>query len=185
VADLIAFAKAAPLKLTYASTGRGGTPHLTMEWLMAAANMELVHVPYAKGLAPALNDLLGGHIDLMFANLADAKPHVEAGRLKALAVTSADTISSLPGIQPISRTIPGLVAETWFALAAPSETPSPIVAKIALDVSSALKSPALTERFRTLSLHAVGNSPNDASAFVEADARRWQSVIEKIGLEPE
>jgi tripartite-type tricarboxylate transporter receptor subunit TctC len=185
VAELIAFAKAAPVKLNYASTGKGGTPHLTMEWLMSSANLELVHVPYARGLAPALNDLLGGHVDLMFANLSDAKPHVEAGKLKALAVTSADPISSLPGVPPISRVIPGLLVETWFALAAPGETPAPIVAKIASDVASVLMSPAVTERLRTLSLTPVGNSPKDASAFVEADASRWQSVIEKIGLKPE
>jgi tripartite-type tricarboxylate transporter receptor subunit TctC len=183
--ELITFAKAAPGKLNYASTGNGGTPHLTMEWLMSSANLELVHVPYAKGLAPALNDLVGGHVDLMFANLSDAKPHVAAGKLKALAVTSADPINSLPGVPPISRIVSGLLVETWFALAAPSDTPAPIVAKIASDVAFVLTSPAVTERLRTLSLTPVGNSPKDASAFVEADAKRWQGVIEKIGLKPE
>jgi len=185
LAELITFAKAAPGKLNYASTGKGGTPHLTMEWMMSSANLELVHVPYAKGLAPALNDLLGGHVDLMFANLSDAKPYVEAGKLKALAITSADPINSLPGVPPISGVIPGLVVETWFALAAPSGTPAPIVAKIASDVASVLRSSAVAERLQTLSLTSVGNSPKDASAFVEADAKRWQSVIEKIGLKPE
>ena len=106
IAELIAFAKAAPVRLNYASTGKGGTPHLTMEWLMSSTNLELVHVPYAKGLAPALNDLLGGHVDLMFANLSDAKPHVEAGTLTAIAVTSGDPINSLPGVQPISGQFP-------------------------------------------------------------------------------
>jgi tripartite-type tricarboxylate transporter receptor subunit TctC len=185
VAELMALARARPLALKYASTGTGGTPHLTMEWLMATANVQLVHVPYAKGLAPAFNDLLGGHVDLMFANLADAKPHVDAGRLKALAVTSVDMVDALPGIQPISRTIAGLIAETWFALAAPSETPSPVVRKIAQDVAAALRTPAVAERFRTLSLNAIGSSPEEASAFVEADSRRWRSVIDKIGLHPE
>ena len=185
LAELITFAKAAPGKLNYASTGKGGTPHLTMEWMMSSANLELVHVPYPKGLAPALNDLLGGHVDLMFANLSDAKPYVEAGKLKALAITSADPINSLPGVPPISGVIPGLVVETWFALAAPSGTPAPIVAKIASDVASVLRSSAVAERLQTLSLTSVGNSPKDASAFVEADAKRWQSVIEKIGLKPE
>jgi tripartite-type tricarboxylate transporter receptor subunit TctC len=185
VAGLIAFAKTAPAKLNYASTGKGGTPHLTMEWLMSSAKLEFAHVPYAKGLAPALNDLLGGHVDLMFANLSDAKAHVEAGRLKALAVTSAGPISSLPGVSPISRVVPGLVVETWYALAAPSATPAPIAAKIASDVAAVLKSPVVTERLRTMSLTPVGNSPSEASAFVEADAKRWQSVIETIGLKPE
>ena len=183
IADLIKYAKST--KLSYASTGKGGTPHLTMEWLMSAADVQFVHVPYAKGLAPALNDLLGGHVDLMFANLSDAKSHVEAGKLKALAVTSADAIGELPGVEPISRSIPGLVAETWYALAAPSQTPDPTMAKIASDVKLVLTSAAVTARLRTMSLTAVGSSSKDASAFVEADARRWQSVIEKIGLQAE
>jgi tripartite-type tricarboxylate transporter receptor subunit TctC len=182
-AELIRHAKSA--KLSYASTGKGGTPHLTMEWLMSTANVQLVHVPYAKGLAPALNDLLGGHVDLMFANLSDAKSHVEAGRLKALAVTSADATSALPGVEPISRLFPGLVAETWYALAATGGTPAPVVAKIASDVRSVLMSAPVTARLAAMSLTAVGSSPKDASAFVEDDARRWQSVIEKIGLQAE
>jgi tripartite-type tricarboxylate transporter receptor subunit TctC len=183
VADLVEHAKSNTL--SYASTGKGGTPHLTMEWLKWAAEMQLVHVPYARGLAPALNDLLGGQVDLMFANLSDARPHIEAGKIKALAVTSADPIGILPGIEPISRTFPGLVVETWYALAAPGETPVPIVTKIASDVASVLSGPVITERFRTMSLSVIGSSPNDAAAFVEDDARRWQSVIQKVGLQAE
>jgi len=183
VADLVKHAKSS--KLSYASTGKGGTPHLTMEWLMSAADVQLVHVPYAKGLAPALNDLLGGHVDLMFANLSDARPHVEAGKLKALAVTSADAISAFPRVEPISRSFPGLIAETWYALAAPGETPAPIAAKIASDVRSVLTSAPVTARLEMMSLTTVASYPRDASAFVEDDARRWQSVIEKIGLRAE
>lgn len=183
VADLIKHARTT--KLSYASTGKGGTPHLTMEWLMSAADVQLVHVPYAKGLAPALNDLLGGHVDLMFANLSDAKNQVEAGKLKALAVTSADAIEALPGVEPISRAVPGLIAETWFALAAPGETPAPIVAKIASDVKAVLTSAPVTARLKAMSLTTVGSSPQDAAAFVEEDASRWRGVIEKIGLQPE
>jgi tripartite-type tricarboxylate transporter receptor subunit TctC len=182
VAELIALARTAPVKLSYASTGKGGTPHLTMEWVRSATGLELAHVPYPKGLAPALNDLIGGHVDLMFANLSDAKPHVEGGKLKALAVTSADPDGRLPGVPPISRDIPGLVAETWFALAAPGRTPAATVTTISADVASALKSAAVSDRLLTLSLTPVGNAPKDASTFVEADAKRWQNVIEKIGL---
>jgi tripartite-type tricarboxylate transporter receptor subunit TctC len=183
--EFMTFAKASPVKLSYASTGRGGTPHLTMEWLTSAANLDLAHVPYARGLAPALNDLLGGHVDLMFANLSDAKPHAEAGRLKALAVTSAEPSSALPGVAPISSVVPGLVAETWYGVAAPGETPAPLLARIAADISAVLTTPVISERLRAMSLTPVGSAPSDAAAFVEADARRWQSVIEKIGLRPE
>ena len=158
VADFIKHAKTT--KLTYASTGKGGTPHLTMEWFMSAANVQLVHVPYAKGLAPALNDLLGGHVDLMFANLSDAKSHVEAGTLKALAVTSTDEISALPRVEPISRSFPGLIAEAWYALAAPGETPAPIVEKIASDVKSVLTSAPVTARLS-------GDDLDDSGQFSE------------------
>jgi tripartite-type tricarboxylate transporter receptor subunit TctC len=185
VAGLQSMAAAAPRQLSYASTDKGGTPHLTMEWLMSAAGFELVHVPYPKGLAPALNDLLGGHVDLMFANLSDARPHVESGKLKALGVGSAEPVSVLPGVPPISRVVPGLLTETWYALAAPGETPPGIVAKIAADVASVLANPVIVERFRALSLTPVGNAPADAAAFVETDAKRWQNVIETIGLKPE
>jgi tripartite-type tricarboxylate transporter receptor subunit TctC len=185
LAEFMAFAKAPPVKLSYASTGRGGTPHLTMEWLTSAANLDLAHVPYARGLAPALNDLLGGHVDLMFANLSDAKPHVEAGRLKALAVTSAEPNGALPGVAPLSRVVPGLVAETWYGVAAAGETPAPLLARIASDIGSVLATPAIAERLRAMSLTPVGSAPGDAAAFVEADVRRWQAVIEKIGLKPE
>jgi tripartite-type tricarboxylate transporter receptor subunit TctC len=185
VTDLLALAKAEQAKLNYASTGKGGTPHLTMEWLMSSSGLQLTHVPYAKGLAPALNDLLGGHVDLMFANLSDVRALVAAGKLKALGVTSAGPVDSLPGVQPVSRVVDGLVAETWFALAAPGETPAPIVAKIASDVTLALASPAVRERLLAMSLTPVASSPKDAAAFVEADAKRWQAVIEKIGLQAE
>jgi tripartite-type tricarboxylate transporter receptor subunit TctC len=185
ITELVQVAKTASTELSYASTGKGGTPHLTMEWLMSATGARLMHVPYTKGLAPALNDLLGGHVDLMFANLSDARPHLEAGKLKALGITSAEPMDALPGVQPISRTIPGLIAHTWYALAAPSETPTLVVSKIAADVASALASPAVVERLRTMSLTPVGSSPKEAAAFVEADSARWQAVIEKVGLKPE
>lgn len=183
VAELINYAKST--KLNYASTGKGGTPHLTMEWLASAAGIQLEHIPYPKGLAPAMNDLLGDHVDLMFANLSDARAYVVSGKLKALGVTSAEPVSTLPGIDPIARVIPGLIMETWFGLAAPSETPATIVTKIALDTAAVLGSPNVTERLRTMSLTAVGSSPTDASAYVDADARRWSGVIKKIGLQPE
>jgi tripartite-type tricarboxylate transporter receptor subunit TctC len=183
--DFIRLARTVPEKLSYASTGKGGTPHLTMEWLRTATQVELVHVPYSRGLAPALKDLLGGHVQLMFANLSDARPHVEAGRLKALAVTSAEPVGSLPGVAPAARVVPGLVAETWYGIATADATPAPTVARIAADVGAILASPAAGERLRAMSLTPVGNSPADAAAFVDSDARRWQGVIEMIGLKPE
>lgn len=185
VADLVALQRTEQAKLNYASTGRGGTPHLMMEWLMSSESLKFTHVPYTKGLAPALNDLLAGHVDLMFANLSDVRAHVAAGKLKALGVTSAGPVGSLPGVQPISRVVQDLVAETWYGLAAPSGTPASVVAKISSDVTLALMSPTVSERLQAMSLTPVMSSPKDATAFVEADAKRWRAVIEKIGLQPE
>jgi tripartite-type tricarboxylate transporter receptor subunit TctC len=183
--EFIALAKATPGKLNYASTGRGGTPHLTMEWLKVTAGINLVHVPYAKGFAPALNDLVGGHVDVMFANLPDAKSLVAAGQLKAIAVASADPIDELPHVAAISRELPGFKSVTWFALAAPRATPASTVDKIFQDVAAAMKDRTIVDRLRALSLAAVVNSPAEAAIFVQEDAQRWQKVIDLIGLPPE
>jgi tripartite-type tricarboxylate transporter receptor subunit TctC len=185
LAELIALAKATPGKLNYASTGRGGTPHLTMEWLKSKTGMDLVHVPYASGPGAALNDLLGGHVDVMFVNLSDAKPLVKAGQLKALAVSGDSQTDDLPGVSAISRDIPGFMSVTWFAIAAPSGTPAAVVQKISVDIAQILKSPAVVERLRTFAVSGKGSSPEAAAEFVGADSRRWQSVIGSIGLQPE
>jgi tripartite-type tricarboxylate transporter receptor subunit TctC len=183
--DLITLAKASPGKLTYASTGRGGTPHLTMEWLKFAAGMDMVHVPYAKGFAPALSGLLGANVDLMFGNLSDIKHLVRSGQLKAVAVASEGPVEELNDVVPMSRHIPGFVSTTWFAVAAPASTPEPILKALARDVSEAIRTPQVTDRLEKLSLRGVGNTPEEAAAFVREDVKRWQSVIKLIGLEPE
>jgi tripartite-type tricarboxylate transporter receptor subunit TctC len=156
-----------------------------MEWLKVATGINLIHVPYPKGFAPALNDLIGGHVDVMFVNLADAKPLITAGRLNAIAVANPDSVNELPGVSPISREVPGFKAATWFALAAPRATPPSIVEKISQDVTVAMKDPAIIDRLKGLSLTAVLNAPSEAAVFVQEDAQRWQKVINLIGLEPE
>jgi len=183
--DLIALAKAAPGKLSYASTGRGGTPHLTMEWLKLEAGIELAHVPYPKGFAPALTDLIGGHVDFIFANLADARNLINDGRAKALGVASDGPIEDLKGVAPISRDIPGFVSLTWFALAAPPRTPDAVIQKIASDVRAAIAAPSVVSRLSTLSLTPVAKSPAEANLFVKEETERWSRVIKLIGLEPE
>ncbi len=183
--ELIALAKASPGKLNYASTGRGGTPHLTMEWLKHEAGIDLVHVPYAKGYPQALTDLVAGQIDVMFANLSDARPLIQSGRLKAIAVADTNPLEEFPGALPISGQIPGFRSLTWFAIAAPRATSSTIVEQISNDVATAMKSPSVIGRLKALSLMPVESSPVEASTFVEEDARRWHKVIDLIGLQPE
>jgi tripartite-type tricarboxylate transporter receptor subunit TctC len=183
--ELIALAKATPGKLNYASTGRGGTPHLTMEWFMLSTRINLVHVPYPKGFAPALNDLVGGHVNVMFANLADANALVAAGQLKAIAVASAEPIDALPGVMPISREVAGFESVTWFALAAPRGTAPSTVETIFRHISVAMKDPRVVDRLRMLSLTPMVNTPTEATTFVQEEAHRWQKVINLIGLPAE
>jgi tripartite-type tricarboxylate transporter receptor subunit TctC len=183
--ELIALAKASPGKLNYASTGRGGTPHLTMEWLKLETGIDLVHVPYAKGYPQALTDLVGGQVDLMFVNLSDAKQLIQSGQLKAIAVGDANPIKGLTDVSPISRQIPGFTSLTWFAIAAPRATPRPVVEQISADVAFAMKSPIVADRLKALSLTLVETAPAEASSFVEEEAERWHKVINRIGLQPE
>lgn len=183
--ELIALAKSSPGKLNYASTGRGGTPHLTMEWLKREAGIDLVHVPYAKGYPQALTDLIGGQVDIMFSNLSDAKALIQSGQLKAIAVADANPIEGLPAALPISRHIPGFTSLTWFAIAAPRATSRAIVEQISTDVAAVMRSPSVTGRLEALSLTPIESSPAEASNFVEEDARRWHKVIDLIGLQPE
>jgi len=181
--ELIALAKASPGKLNYASTGRGGTPHLTMEWLKLETGIDLVHVPYAKGYRQALIDLVGGQVDLMFVNLSDAKQLIQSGQLKAIAVADANPIKDFIDVSPISREIPGFTSLTWFAIAAPGATPRPIVEQISADVAFAMKSPTVADRLEALSLTLVETAPAEASSFVEEEAARWHKMINRIGLQ--
>jgi tripartite-type tricarboxylate transporter receptor subunit TctC len=185
LSELIALAKPSPGKFTYASTGKGGTPHLTMEWLKLAARIDMVHIPYPKGYAPALTDLIAGHVDLMFANLSDAKRLIDGGELKAIAVASNGPVNDLRGVMPVSQNFPELISQTWMALAAPRGLPPSIADKIVADVGVAMRAPSMVGRLKTLSLTSVVNSPAEAAILVEQDARRWQKVVNMIGLRPE
>jgi tripartite-type tricarboxylate transporter receptor subunit TctC len=121
----------------------------------------------------------------MFANLSDAKPLIQSGRLKAIAVADINPLEELPGAMPISGHIPGFTSVTWFAIAAPRGTPQPIVEQISDDVAAAMKSLSATGRLEALSLTLVESTSVEASRFVEEDARRWHKVIDLIGLQPE
>ena len=183
--ELIALAKAAPGKLSYALTGRGGTPHLTMEWLKHGAGIELTHVPYPRGFPAALTDLIGGHVDLIFANLSDARNLIRDGQARAIAVASDAPIGDLPDTAPISRELRGFVSLTWFALAAPRATLDSLVQKISSDVGAAIATPSVRSRLDALSLTPIATNPADAALFVKEETERWQKVIKLIDLQPE
>jgi len=176
VEELIAFAKANPEKLTYASQGSGSTAHLTAELFKLNAKVNLTHIPY-KGDAPALTDLLAGRVDLMFGNIGAFGQYVRAGRLKVLAVTSKERLAVLPGIPAMREIVPGVVAEAWFGMVAPPGTPREIAQKLSGTIAEIMRQPDIAKRYADLNAAPIGNTPDEMAAFMKEDRERWARVI--------
>jgi tripartite-type tricarboxylate transporter receptor subunit TctC len=184
VEELIAFAKANPDKLTYASQGSGSTAHLTAELFKLNAKVGLTHVPY-KGDAPALTDLLAGRVDMMFGNIGAFGQHVRSGKLKVIAVTSRERLAVLPGIPAMREIVPGVVAEAWFGMVAPPGTPKEIAQKLSSAIAEIMRNPDIAKRYADLNATTVGNNPEQMAAFMSEDRERWARVIKagKIGVD--
>src|SRR5262249_27577955 len=182
--DLIAYAKANPDKLSYASTGSGGTPHLTTEMLKAATGVRIVHVPY-KGMPPAFIDLFAGQVDMMFANYGDALQQVRSGKLKALGVGSRTRTPELPDVPAMSEVLPGFVSDTWWAIVAPPKTPPEIAEKISGAVADILKLPDVAKRLQDISVAPVGTTPAETAEFIRQDSQRWREVIVSAEIKPD
>jgi tripartite-type tricarboxylate transporter receptor subunit TctC len=180
VQQLIALAKASPDKLNFASQGIGTTQHLSVEALNAIAGVKIVHIPY-KGGAPALVDLLGGQVDMMFTEISGILPHVRTGKLRALAVGSERRNPLLPDVPAMAEIYPGFVSMTWQGMVAPAGTPAAIAAKVSAAVAEALKAPAIAERLKKSSLIAVGSTPAEMSVFMDQERARWGKVLQAIG----
>jgi tripartite-type tricarboxylate transporter receptor subunit TctC len=182
VAELIAFARANPGKLNYASQGSGSTSHLTAELFKSmAGGLDITHVPY-RGTAPALADLVAGQVDMMCDNLGVSLPHVKSGKLRALAVASRARSPSLPEVPTLAETLPGFEAMAWFGMVAPPKTSSAIAEKVAAGVREALKSPDVLKRLQDLSAEPMGLSPADTAAFMKQETERWGRVIRSAGV---
>ncbi len=181
VQELIAYAKANPDKLNYASQGSGTTSHLTGEMFKTVAGVRIAHIPY-KGSAPALTDLLSGQVEMMFDNLGVSMQHVRSGRLRALAVASQHRVASLPDVPAMSEVLPGFESVTWFGVVAPPKTPMPIAERISAAVAEALRSPDTRKRLADLSAEPIGNTPAQMAAFMRKDAQRWREVIRSAGV---
>jgi tripartite-type tricarboxylate transporter receptor subunit TctC len=181
VKELIDYAKARPGQLSYASSGSGTSIHLSAELFKSMTGIEMVHVPY-KGSAPAVTDLIAGRVQLMFDNLPSSLQQIKAGKLRALAVTSARRAATLPEIPTIAEAgLPGYEATSWFGMHAPAKTPRDIIAKIHGTVSKALKSPEMNERLTSQGAEPVGNTPEEFSAFVQAEIQKWAKVVKASG----
>ena len=186
VADLIKYAKANPGKLNMASSGNGTSIHLSGELFKTLTGTYMVHFPY-RGSGPALMDLIGGSMDLMFDNLPSSLPQIKAGKLKALAVTSAQRSAALPDIPTIAEAAPpgsklkDYEASSWFGLLAPAGTPPEIVNRIAQESAKALNAPALKERLLAQGAIPSGMPPAEFSAFIAAETRKWAVVVKVSG----
>jgi tripartite-type tricarboxylate transporter receptor subunit TctC len=185
VQELIAYAKANPGKLNYASQGSGTTSHLTAELFKSmAGGLDITHIPY-KGTAPALTDLLAGQVDMMCDNLGVSLPHVRSGRLKALAVASRRRFAGLPEVPALGETLPGFEATAWFGIVAPPNTSAAIAEKVAVGVQEALKLPQVRKRLADLSAEPLGYGPAETAAFMRQEVARWAAVIRSAGVKLE
>ena len=182
LAELVAMAKAQPGKLVFASTGLGGMPHMAMELLKLTAQIDLVHVPYT-GAAPAVNDLLGGHVQMMFADVPVLLGGIQSGKLRALAIGSRARIDSLPTVATTAELgMPQVEADNWYGLVAPAATPQPVLAKLQSAAAEALRSAEVKDKLAAQSVIAVGNSSAEFSAYVKSEIDRWGKVIAAAGI---
>jgi tripartite-type tricarboxylate transporter receptor subunit TctC len=185
VADLIAAARAKPGELSYGHSGNGTSAHLAAELFKAMAGVDIVSVPY-KGGAPALNDLLGGHIPVSFNNLPESIAMIRSGAIRPLAVTTAERTPLLPDVPTFDEVgVKGYDTRVWWALFAPAGLPTDIKARINRDAADAMKSPAVKERFGTLGVVPAGSTLDEVAAVVRADYDKWGPIIKAAGIVPE
>ena len=181
VKQLIAFAKANPGRLNYATQAIGSVAHLTGELLQSMAGIKIVHVPY-KGAAPALADLLGGQVHMAFLELSVVLPHVRAGKLRALAVGDEKRHPSLPDIPAMTEVVPGLVFVTWYGFVAPPETPSAIAHKLSAAIAEAVKQPAIAQQIRDRNAEVAGSTPEEMALLMKGERERYGKVIRATGM---
>jgi len=182
VKELIALAKARPKELTYSSGGMGGGSHLAGELFDALARTQLVHIAY-KGIAPAISDLVGGHVSLAFSVVPPAIAHIKTGRLRALAVSSAQRFSLLPELPTIAEAgLPGYDALSWYATFAPAATPPAIIAKLNAEIAKGLRAPDVTAKLAALGLEVKTSSPEDFLQYMTKDWKVWDKLIRELGI---
>ena len=184
VADVIALARSKPGELAYASAGPGTSNHLAGELFASEAKIKLLHVPY-KGSAPALNDVLAGHVPLMFDLQATSMAHIQGGKLKPLAVTTRERSSLLPSVPTMAEAgVPGFEVSAWFGLFAPAGTPQPVVDRLNTEVTAILKSAEMRKQLHDLGAEPELGSPAQYASFAKAEAAKWAQTVKGAGLAP-
>ena len=184
VAEFIAYAKANPHKLNMGSGGTGTPSHVIGELLKMMTGTDLVHVPY-RGISPALTDLLGGQVQIMFASTSSSIGYIKTGRLRALAVTTTTRSEQLPDVPTVADFVPGFEASIWYGVGAPETTPAEIIAKLNKQINAGLAEPTLKARFADLGGTVITGSPADFAKLIADDTEKWAKVIKFANIKPE
>jgi len=184
VPELVAFARANPGKVTYATVGAGSSNHLNALLLSNRTGIEMTHVPY-KGGAPMMIDLVGGQVNVMFVSAPQAIPQVKAGRIKALAIGAARRIPQLPDTPTVAETLPGFAAQSWVGMLVPAGTPKEIVARLNAEATKALADPGVRGKLDAQGFDVVGSTPEEFLAFARAESEKWAKVIRDYNIRVE
>ena len=184
VPEFLAYAKANPGKINMASSGNGSSPHVAGELFKMMAGVSLVHVPY-RGAGPALTDLLGGQVQVMFATMSSSVQYIRADKLRALAVCAAIRSEALPDIPPVSDFVAGYEASTWYGVGAPRDTPTEIVGKLNKEINAALADPKMKARLADLGSMVLVGSPADFGKLMGDETEKWSKVVKFAGMKPD
>jgi tripartite-type tricarboxylate transporter receptor subunit TctC len=182
--EFIAYAKANPGKVNMGSGGSGGPVHMTGELFNMMAGLKMQHVPY-RGEALALNDLIGGQVQVVFGSVPASIEYVRAGKLRALAVTTSTRSELLPDVPTVAESVPGYESSTWYGIGAPKDTPAEIIERLNVEINAALADPTLKARVADLGGTVIGGSPTDFSELIASDTEKWGKVVRFAGIKPE
>jgi tripartite-type tricarboxylate transporter receptor subunit TctC len=182
--EFIAYAKANPGKINMASAGTGSAPHMAGELFNAMAGTKLTHVPY-RGQGPALSDLLGGQVQVLFATTPGIPDYVRTGKLRGLAVTTAARASVLPELPPVADVVPGYEASQWYGMGAPRSTPAAIVDKLNTEINAALVDAGMKARLADIGGEPLPGSPSDFGKLIAEETEKWAKVVKLAGMKPE
>ena len=181
VSELIALAKARPGALSFASPGNGSQAHMAAEYLKMLASIYAVHIPY-NGVGAALNDLIGGRIEFMFAQTSAAMPHVQAGKLRAVAFASSQRLTLDPALPTVAETLPGFEAVSWYGLLAPAGTPAAVTNRMQAEVAKAMRAPEIADKLAGLGAVPVGSTPEQFGALIRREQAQYKQIIERAGI---
>jgi tripartite-type tricarboxylate transporter receptor subunit TctC len=184
VADIVAAAKAQPGKLTYASQGNGTSAHLAGEMFTNLAKVQMVHVPY-RGAGPAITDLLGGQVDMLFGTAAAVSNMVEQGKLRALGVTTPQPSTAFKGVPPIAATVPGYAVESWYGLYAPAGTPPEVIQKLNAAAKKAVQSPEFAKKVEQEGVAVIASDPAELDRYVKGEELRWRKIVKENNIKTE